>query len=140
MSTVRKALVLLLTPPKARVGGSCSHHWKEEYVGESEVHIHPWLCDEFQTSLGYIRPCLKMKTRNKQKQENKLSVSGRTCFQEGQSHSLKCIPTQGWKEAANYMGRFTDLAVSQVTDHQGAAEPLLLSKLGHQEKGAIYVQ
>lgn len=34
------------------------------------------------------------------------------------------------------MGRFTALSVFQVTYHYGAAQRLLLSKIGHQEKGA----
>jgi hypothetical protein len=34
------------------------------------------------------------------------------------------------------MGRFTALSVFQVTYHYGAAQRLLLRKIGHQEKGA----
>lgn len=31
---------------------------------EPEVQGHPWLCNEFEDSLGYLRPCLKTKQTN----------------------------------------------------------------------------
>lgn len=122
----------------------CSHHWREVYVGESEVHIHPWLYGEFQASLGYIRPCLKMKTRNKQKKKIKnlgraVLLSLAKCqwenvFPGGPKSFTEVHSYTGRKEAAHYTGRFTDLAVSQVTT-RGQHSPYS-SKLGHQEKGA----
>lgn len=35
----------------------------EGEAGRTEVHGHPWLQEEFKTSLGYSRPCLKEKGR-----------------------------------------------------------------------------
>jgi hypothetical protein len=34
-------------------------------AGKSEIQDHPQLQNEFETSLGYLRPCLKKEKRKK---------------------------------------------------------------------------
>lgn len=65
---------LWVQPLASQKLGMMAHTWNlstgEE--GESEVQSHPWLGNEFEASLDYLRLCLKAKAKTKTKKKNNL--------------------------------------------------------------------
>lgn len=62
---------LWVQPLASQKLGMMAHTWNlstgEE--GESEVQSHPWLGNEFEASLDYLRLCLKAKAKTKTKKK-----------------------------------------------------------------------
>lgn len=65
--------------------------WEAE-ARESEVQGHPWLYKEYESSLGYLRPCQRKKEKREQKEgEEEKEEKGR----EGEGKGRKGIEREG---------------------------------------------